>query len=106
LYLHRTMDVHRVPMIVRWPGVVGPGSVCQELVHQADWIPPVKPQQEGELYHLGDDRLESRNLAGENPQRVQSMKQTFEEIIVRGRSTLGAKRSLPGTVPGFSRIQS
>ena len=139
---------HRVPMIVRWPGVVGPGSVCQELVHQADWIrtiaeilevslpensgedsfsllgllrgregpvreyavstscsgrpalrngewkwiPPVKPQQEGELYHLGDDRLESRNLACENPQRVQSMKQTFEEIIVRGRSTPGARQ--------------
>lgn len=27
---------HRVPFIVRWPGVVEPGSVCGELVHQAD----------------------------------------------------------------------
>lgn len=27
---------HRVPFIVRWPGVVRPGSVCDQLVHQAD----------------------------------------------------------------------
>jgi arylsulfatase A-like enzyme len=27
---------HRVPFIVRWPGVVKPGSVCDRLVHQAD----------------------------------------------------------------------
>lgn len=27
---------HRVPFIVRWPGVVKPGSVCDQLVHQAD----------------------------------------------------------------------
>ncbi len=27
---------HRVPLVVRWPGVVRPGSVCGQLVHQAD----------------------------------------------------------------------
>ena len=27
---------HRVPFIVRWPGVVQPGTVCHQLVHQAD----------------------------------------------------------------------
>jgi len=27
---------HRVPFIVRWPGVVKPGSVCAQLVHQTD----------------------------------------------------------------------
>jgi len=27
---------HRVPFIVRWPGVVKPGAVCDQLVHQAD----------------------------------------------------------------------
>lgn len=27
---------HRVPFIVRWPGTVKPGSVCDQLVHQAD----------------------------------------------------------------------
>ncbi|MBM4153884.1 MAG: arylsulfatase [Lentisphaerae bacterium] len=29
---------HRVPFIVRWPGVVKPGGVCGQLVHQADLI--------------------------------------------------------------------
>lgn len=29
---------HRVPFIVRWPGVVKPGSVCNQLVSQADFI--------------------------------------------------------------------
>ncbi len=29
---------HRVPLIVRWPGVVKTGSVCTQLVHQADFI--------------------------------------------------------------------
>lgn len=27
---------HRVPLIIRWPGVATPGSVCDQLVHQAD----------------------------------------------------------------------
>ena len=29
---------HRVPFVVRWPGVVEPGSVCDQLVHQADLL--------------------------------------------------------------------
>ena len=29
---------HRVPFMVRWPGVVKPGSVCNQLVYQADLI--------------------------------------------------------------------
>ncbi|MDO8542188.1 MAG: arylsulfatase [Opitutaceae bacterium] len=29
---------HREPFIVRWPGVVAPGTVCDQLVHQADLI--------------------------------------------------------------------
>ena len=29
---------HRVPFIVRWPGVVKPASVCDQLVHQADLL--------------------------------------------------------------------
>jgi arylsulfatase A len=27
---------HRIPFVVRWPGVVRAGSVCRHLVHQAD----------------------------------------------------------------------
>ncbi len=29
---------HRIPFIVRWPGVVKSGTVCGQLVHQADLI--------------------------------------------------------------------
>ena len=29
---------HRVPFIVRWPGTVKPGSVCDQLVYQADFL--------------------------------------------------------------------
>ncbi len=29
---------HRVPFIVRWPGVVEPDSANHQLIHQADWI--------------------------------------------------------------------
>jgi arylsulfatase A len=32
---------HRIPFIVRWPGVVKPGVVCGQLVHQADLIATV-----------------------------------------------------------------
>jgi arylsulfatase A len=29
---------HRVPFIVRWPGTVKPGSLCHQLVYQADFL--------------------------------------------------------------------
>ncbi len=29
---------HRIPFVVRWPGVVKPGAVCGRLVHEADLI--------------------------------------------------------------------
>ena len=29
---------HRIPFVVRWPGVVRPGSVCGQLVHHADFM--------------------------------------------------------------------
>jgi len=29
---------HRVPFLVRWPGVVEPGGACDQLVHQADLL--------------------------------------------------------------------
>jgi len=32
---------HRVPFVVRWPGVVQPGTVCGQLVHQADLLATV-----------------------------------------------------------------
>ena len=29
----------RVPMLVRWPGVIKPGSICNDIFSQEDWMP-------------------------------------------------------------------
>ena len=29
----------RVPCLVRWPGVIEPGSVCNEIISNLDWLP-------------------------------------------------------------------
>ncbi len=147
---------HRVPFIVRWPGVVPPGTVCNQLVHQADLmatcakIVGVKlPDNAGEdslslmplfkdadrevretaisqssgglmsirkgpwklilgpgsggwtkgrddlpaqLYHLGDDLGETKNLYSEKPNVVNELMKLMEQQINNGRSTPGAKR--------------
>ena len=30
---------YRVPAMVRWPGVIKPGSVCNEIISHMDWLP-------------------------------------------------------------------
>ena len=32
---------YRVPYIVRWPGVIEPGSVCNEIMSHLDWLPTI-----------------------------------------------------------------
>jgi arylsulfatase len=32
---------YRVPCLVRWPGVVEPGTVCNEIVSHLDWLPTI-----------------------------------------------------------------
>ncbi|RPI17058.1 MAG: arylsulfatase, partial [Lysobacterales bacterium] len=31
----------RVPAMVRWPGVIEPGTVCNEIVSHLDWLPTI-----------------------------------------------------------------
>ena len=144
---------HRVPFLVRWPGVVKPGRVSHQLVHHADLIAtfadvlgtklpenagedsfsllplmkgednpvrehavscassgipglrvgswklipvrdskqPVAPTTpEVQLYNLADDLGETRNLAAEQPERVEQMRALLEKIITSGRSNPGA----------------
>ena len=52
---------HRIPFIVRWPGIVKPGSLCHQLVEQTDLI---------------------RTFA--------DMKALLEKLITDGRSTPGS----------------
>ncbi len=30
---------HRIPLLVRWPGVLKPGSKFDNLIHHNDWMP-------------------------------------------------------------------
>lgn len=43
-----------------------------------------------QLYHLGQDLAESRNLAAEHPEKVAEMQALFEKLISNGRGTPGA----------------
>ena len=146
---------HRVPFIVRWPGVVTPGTECGQLVAQADilrtlaemWnvalpdgagedsfslLPLLKGEDkpvrahavsasvggtpavrsgswkyipapgsggwggEGsqshpvQLYNLGDDIGETKNLAATTPEKVNELNAVLEKLISDGRSTPGA----------------
>ena len=146
---------HRVPFIVRWPGVVTPGTECGQLVAQADilrtlaevWnvtlpdgagedsfslLPLLKGQdkpvranavsvsiggtpavrsgswkyipapgsggwggggaqaQPVQLYNLGDDIGETKNLAATTPEKVGELNAVLEKLIADGRSTPGA----------------
>lgn len=60
---------HRVPFIVRWPEIVKAGSVCNDLVHQADLIATFAEILETELPdNAGEDSFSLIPLLkGENP---------------------------------------
>ncbi|MEE4172958.1 MAG: sulfatase-like hydrolase/transferase, partial [Xanthomonadales bacterium] len=51
---------HRVPFIVRWPEMVKPGSVCDQLVHQADLLATIADILGTEL--AGDEGEDSFSL--------------------------------------------
>ncbi len=159
---------HRVPFIVRWPGIVQPGTVCGQLVQQADMMATIAevlgaklPDSAGEdsfsllpllkghdrpvrdtavncsingvpsvrqgvwnlilapgsggwtkggdksgpiqLYNLADDLGQTKNLAGEQPERVAQMKKLIEKLITDGRSTPGARQMNDVEVRRFPR---
>ena len=106
---------HRVPFIVRWPGVVEPGSVCDRLVHQADVMATFAdivgqplPDNAGEdsfsLLPLleGEDRDGPRDggqpidarTAGRSPRAVEAdLRQGLRRLDQRGRRP--ARAALP-----------
>ena len=146
---------HRVPFIVRWPGVVTPGTECGQLVAQADilrtlaemWnvalpdgagedsfslLPLLKGEDKPvrahavsasvggtpavrsgswkyipapgsggwggggdqshpvQLYNVGNDIGETKNLAATTPEKVGELNAVLEKLITDGRSTPGA----------------
>jgi len=47
----------RVPAMVRWPGVIEPGSVSNEIMHHMDWLPTF-------VAAAGDDNIKEELLDG------------------------------------------
>ncbi len=45
-----------------------------------------------QLYNLANDIGETRNLAAQQPQRVEEMKALLEQLITDGRSTPGVRQ--------------
>ena len=58
---------YRVPCLVRWPGVIEPGSVCNDIMSHLDWLPTF-------LAAAGDpsikDKLKEGHEAGDKTFRV------------------------------------
>jgi len=47
----------RVPMVVRWPGVIEPGRVSNEIVSQMDWLPTI-------MAAVGEPNIKEQLLSG------------------------------------------
>ena len=58
---------YRVPYLMRWPGVIEPGSVCNEIMTHMDWLPTL-------LAAAGDpdikEKLKAGHQAGDKTFRV------------------------------------
>lgn len=62
---------HRVPFIVRWPGVVQPNTVCTQLAHQADLLATCVEVVEADLpFTAGEDSVSLLPLLQGNKQAV------------------------------------
>ncbi len=48
---------YRVPMLVRWPGVIEPGSISNDIISQLDWMPTL-------LAAAGDPDVKEELLTG------------------------------------------
>jgi len=48
---------YRVPMVVRWPGVIEPGTVSNDVISQLDWMPTL-------VAIAGDPDIKEKLLAG------------------------------------------
>ena len=79
---------HRVPFVVRWPGVVAPSTECAELVHQADLLATVAEVVEATLSEsAGEDSVSLLPLlkGGDTPVRQTAVSQS-------GRGLLSVRR--------------
>ena len=55
----------RIPMMVRWPGVVKPGTQYNEIISLIDWFPTLCAAA-GHSGHQGEDEDRIRRRGGKN----------------------------------------
>lgn len=71
----------------RPPGKGNRNEVNPEKLQKWEWV---------QLYNLAEDPAETKNLAAENPERVESMTRLVQRYIDEGRSTPGAEQKNTG----------
>ncbi len=75
---------HRVPFIVRWPGRVRPGTVCPQLIHQADLLATIAKIVDVPLpANAGEDSFDIGPLlnGSEQPIRQHAVSQSSGGLI-------------------------
>ncbi|WP_315852690.1 sulfatase family protein [Allorhodopirellula solitaria] len=80
----------RLPLITHGNG----GGQHRYAVTDGDWKLVLGGNTDAhELYHLGRDRAETRNVAAEYPDKVQALIESINRIVTQGRTTPGEKQS-------------
>ena len=80
-------DYDRIPLITHGNG----GKIAQRYaITDGDWK-LIMPNEKNklELYNLAQDRVEEKNIAAANPEKVSQLKTQLNQVIARGRSTAG-----------------
>jgi arylsulfatase A len=88
----RTLSVRRGP----WKYLDHPGSGGNRYEGNPSlapyMLPDLAPAAPCQLYHLGDDPGETKNLAAARPEKAAEMKSLLDKLINDGRSAPGARR--------------
>lgn len=99
----------RLPLIVRWPGHIAPGSICDDLVGWVDLAPtilslagvPVPPHYDGQVF-LGRAAAPPRDYCYAGRDR---MDEAFDRVrVVRSQRYHYVRNYFP-TIPYFQRNQ-
>ncbi|WP_236624697.1 sulfatase family protein [Rhodopirellula sp. SWK7] len=79
-------DYSRLPLINHGNG----GSNYRYSITEGDWkLILASSKHSTELYHLGSDPSESKNVVAEHPEEAERLTKRINQIITSGRTTLG-----------------
>ena len=98
---------HRVPFIVRFPGVTRPGSVCDQLVHQADVMATMADIMGTKLQDTaGEDSFSLLPLlSASSPEAAEPVRRHAVSCSIRGTPAIrdGRWKLILGYDPGFTK---